>query len=117
MVKTYKDETYTKYKLRDKKIKELQREKDLINPNVSFEDYIAKHEKSDSEFDKYVDNYPAISEDEKREFEHDMFRQKQQREKMDELYYDMLEKINDSHDDMMKSALKLMRKKKEEGEI
>ena len=27
MVKTYKDETYWKYKLRDKKIKEKQREK------------------------------------------------------------------------------------------
>lgn len=105
MVKTYKDETYWKYKLRDKKIKENQREKDLLNPDVSFEEYMDKHEK------------PIISEDERREFEHDMFRQKRERDKLDEAYLEMLEKINDSQMNMMSSALKLMRKKKEEGEI
>ena len=54
MVKTYKDETYWKYKLRDKKIKEKQREKDLLNPDVSFEEYMDKHEKP-SEFDRFTD--------------------------------------------------------------
>ena len=116
MVKTYKDETYWKYKLRDKKIKENQREKDLLNPDVSFEEYMSKHENYDSEFDKFV-NRPQITEDEKRECEHDMFRQKREKDKFDEAYLEMLEKINDSQMNMMSSALKLMRKKKEEGEI
>ena len=116
MVKTYKDETYWKYKLRDKKIKEKQREKDLLNPDVSFEEYMDKHEKP-SEFARFTDNYPAITDDERREFEHDMFRQKREKDKLDEAYLEMLEKINDSQMNMMSSALKLMRKKKEEGEI
>ncbi len=73
MVKTYKDETYWKYKLRDKKIREKQREKDLLNPDVSFEEYMSKHENYDSEFDKFV-NRPQITEDEKRELEE--FREK-----------------------------------------
>ena len=47
----------------------------------------------------------------------DMFRQKRERDKLDEAYLEMLEKINDSQMNMMSSALKLMRKKKEEGEI
>ena len=109
-MKQYKDETYWKYKNRDRKIRELQREKDLVDPNVSFEEYMDKHEKPEG-------NKPVITEDEKREFEHDMFRQKRQKDKLDEVYLEMLEKINDSQMNMMSSALKLMRKKKEEGEI
>ena len=46
-----------------------------------------------------------------------MFRQKQQKQKIDDIYFDVMEKINDAHDNMMKSALQLMRKKREEGEI
>tara|TARA_S200002703_G_C3788032_1_gene243102 strand:+ start:1206 stop:1589 length:384 start_codon:yes stop_codon:yes gene_type:complete len=109
-MKQYKDETYWKYKNRDRKIRELQREKDLVDPNVSFEEYMDKHEKPEG-------NKPVITEDEKREFEHDMFRQKQQKQKIDDIYFDVMEKINDAHDNMMKSALQLMRKKREEGEI
>ena len=42
------------------------KEKDLVDPNVSFEEYMDKHEKPEG-------NKPVITEDEKREFEHDMF--------------------------------------------
>ena len=91
--KGYKDATYFKYKERDKA------QKDLLDDSVSFEEYMKKHELDDSEF------------------QHDKFKNDLNRDKVEDIYLDAMEKINESHNNIMSQTLKLLRAKKNRGEL
>ena len=93
--KGYKDATYFKYKERDK----AQREKDLLDDSVSFEEYMKKHELDDSEY------------------QHDKFKNDLNKDKVEDIYLEAMEKINESHNNIMSQTLKLLRAKKNRGEL
>tara|TARA_B100001063_G_C16664356_1_gene502814 strand:- start:340 stop:621 length:282 start_codon:yes stop_codon:yes gene_type:complete len=93
-MREYKDNTYFKYKERDK-----QRQKDLMDDSVSFEEYMAKHEIDDSEY------------------QHDKFKNDIQKNNIEDTYLDAMEKINESHGNIMSQTLKLLRVKKNRGEL
>ena len=96
--KTYRDATYFKYKDADKK--QSQREKDLLDDSISFEDYIKKHEMKTNP-----------------DYEHEKFLHKNYSDKMEDIYLNAMEKINDAHSNVLDSTLKLLRAKKERGEL
>jgi|LULK01.1.fsa_nt_gb hypothetical protein len=98
--KTYRDATYFKYKDRDRRSKEQEREKDLLDANVSFEEYMMKHELKDNP-----------------EYEHEKFLNKKYSDKMEDIYLNAMEKITDAHSNILDSTLKLLRAKKERGEL
>lgn len=90
----YMDNRYFKHKERDK-----HRHKDLMDDSVSFDEYMAKHEMDDSEY------------------QHDKFKNDLVKKNIEDIYLDAMEKLNESHGNIMSQTLKLLKAKRNREEL